>query len=127
MKRNEVKEEYKWKVEDLFPTDEDFEKAYADAEKMIDFSRFSGKLSDSGVLLEFFKADDKFGMLFDRIAVYASMKHAEDSAVSKYSAYDSKIMAMYSKYATEISFVEPELAEQDENYLKSLLTENNQK
>lgn len=123
MKRNEVKEEYKWKVEDLFPTDEDFEKAYADAEKMIDFSRFSGKLSDSGVLLEFFKADDKFGMLFDRIAVYASMKHDEDSAVSKYSAYDSKIMAMYSKYATEISFVEPELAEQDENYLKSLLTD----
>lgn len=43
MKRNEVKEEYKWKVEDLFPTDEDFEKAYADAEKMIDFSRFFGK------------------------------------------------------------------------------------
>ncbi len=123
MKRNEVKEEYKWKVEDLFPTDEDFEKAYADAEKMINFSRFSGKLSDSGVLLEFFKADDKFGMLFDRIAVYASMKHDEDSAVSKYSAYDSKIMAMYSKYATEISFVEPELAEQDENYLKSLLTD----
>lgn len=123
MKRSEVKEEYKWKTEDMFPTDEAFEKAFADAEKMINFSRFAGKLGDSESLLGFFKADDEFGILFDRLAVYASMKHDEDSALSKYAAYDAKIMSMYSKYATEISFFEPELAEQDEGYLKSLLSD----
>lgn len=123
MKRSEVKTEYKWRVEDIFPSDEAWEKALAEAEKRINFSKYSGKLGDRDTLLKFFKEDDEFGKLFDRLAVYASMRHDEDSAVSKYAAYDAKIYSVYTKYATEQAFFMPEMAKQSDEYLKSLVND----
>ncbi len=123
MKRSEVKTEYKWKVEDLFATDEQWEKEFAKLEKEIDFSKFAGKLNDSDTLLKFFKTDDEFAKIFDRLAVYASMRHDEDSAVSKYSAYDAKIYSLYTKYATGQAFFSPEMAKQSDEYLTSLIND----
>ncbi len=123
MKRIEVKNQYKWKVEDIFSTDEQWEKEFAELEKQIDFSRFAGKLGDSDTLLKFFKADDEFGKRFDRLAVYASMKHHEDTAVTKYAAYDARIYSMYTKYATEQAFFSPEMAKQSDEYLLSLVND----
>ena len=121
MKRNEVKTEYKWKLEDIFASDEEWEKEFARLEKCINFSQFAGKLGDSDTLLKFFKADDEFGKVFEKVAVYASMKHDEDSAVSKYAAYDAKVYSLYTRYATEQAFFSPEMAKQSDEYLSSLV------
>lgn len=121
MKRSEVKTEYKWKIEDIFATDEEWEKEFARLEKQIDFSKYAGKLGDRETLLQFFKADDEFGKSFDKVAVYASMKHDEDSSVSKYAAMDAKIYSLYTKYATEQAFFSPEMAKQSDEYLLSLI------
>ena len=121
MKRNEVKTEYKWKLEDIFASDEEWEKEFARLEKCINFSQFAGKLGDSDTLLKFFKADDEFGKAFEKVAVYASMKHDEDSAVSKYAAYDAKVYSLYTRYATEQAFFSPEMAKQSDEYLSSLV------
>ena len=123
MKRNEVKTEYKWKLEDIFASDEEWEKEFARLEKQINFSKYAGKLNDSNTLLAFFKADDEFGKAFDKVAVYASMKHDEDSAVAKYSAYDAKVYTLYTKYATEQAFFSPEMAKQSDEYLLSLVND----
>lgn len=121
MKRSEVKEEYKWKLEDIFASDEEWEKAFAKLDKEINFSQFAGKLNDSDTLLKFFKTDDEFAKTFDRLAVYASMKHDEDSAIAKYAAYDAKIYSLYTKYATSQAFFSPEMAKQSDEYLNSLI------
>ncbi len=121
MKRSEVKTEYKWKVEDLFVSDEQWEKEFAKLEKEINFSQFAGKLNDSDTLLKFFKTDDEFSKTFEQLAVYASMRHDEDSAVSKYAAFDAKIYSLYTKYATEQAFFSPEMARQSDEYLNSLI------
>ena len=42
MERKEVENKYKWKAEDIFPSDEAWEECYSEAEKMLDFSRFEG-------------------------------------------------------------------------------------
>ena len=44
--RNQVPEQLKWRVEDIFETPEDFEKTYAEVESLCDLSEFEGKLSD---------------------------------------------------------------------------------
>ena len=124
MKRNEVKTEYKWKIEDIFASDEEWEKEFARLEKQINFSSFAGKLNDSDTLLAFFKADDEFGKSFEKLAVYASMRHDEDSAVAKYSAYDAKVYTLYTKYATEQAFFSPEMAMQSDEYLLSLIADD---
>lgn len=121
MKRQEVKTEYKWKLEDIFASDEEWEKEFARLESGIDFSKYAGKLNDADTLLKFFKADDEFGIAFEKVAVYASMKHDEDTAVAKYSGYDAKVYSLYTKYATEQAFFSPEMAKQSDEYLLSLI------
>ncbi|MDE7306379.1 MAG: oligoendopeptidase F [Clostridia bacterium] len=55
------------------------------------------------------------------LAVYANLKHDEDSRVAKYTAYDAKVETLFSKYASAVSFFEPEMAQLDDKYLQSLI------
>ena len=121
MKRNEVKEQYKWKVEDIFATDEEWEKSFSAAEKSLSFTKYAGKLADRNTLLEFLKANGEYRKKLEKLYVYAHMRHDEDAGNSKYSAYHEKAAALFSKYATELAFSEPEMAKLDEKYLEDLI------
>lgn len=123
MKREQVEEKYKWSIEDVFSSDEEWEKAFEKAEKSLDFSKYSGKLSDADTLLEFLKEVDKYNANLERLFVYAHMRHDEDADITKYGAYYSKVVALNSKYATELAFFDPEMASEDEGYLKSLIAD----
>ena len=107
MKRQEVKEKYKWKIEDIYADDEEWERDFALVEKSLDFSEYAGKLSNAETLLKFLRKDEELSKLADRLGVYAHMRRDEDAANTKYAAYYAKIAALYSKYATEAAFVEP--------------------
>ena len=81
MKRNEVNERYKWKIEDIFVSDEEWEKSFADLEKRLDFSKYAGKLGDRETLLKFFRQNDEFCIAFEKLILYAQMKHDEDTSI----------------------------------------------
>ena len=121
MKRNEVKKQYKWNTQDIFPSDEEWEKCFEKAQKSLNLSKYAGKLHDSDTLLKFYKDDEKLSILLEKLAIYAHLKHDEDTSVSKYGAYYAKTVALFSKYSTELAFFEPEMAKMDESYLKSLI------
>lgn len=123
MKREQVKEKYKWKIEDIFSSDEEWEKCFEKAEKSLAFAQYAGKLSLKDSLLKFFKANDEYSKTLGRLAVYAHMRFDEDMGVSKYNSYQSKIGALWAKYATELSFYEPEMAKLDDGYLKALIAD----
>ena len=115
MERNQVEQRLKWNTDDIFPSDEAWEKAYAEAEKGIAFSQYAGKLGDRKQLLSLMKANDEFSKKVERVFLYASE--------SKYNAYNARCMALISKYSAEMAFFEPELAAQSEEYLNSLVAE----
>ena len=123
MQRSDVKEQYKWAIEDIYPSDEAWESDYDRAMNSINFSQYAGKLSDKVQLLSFLKSDDDFMKLAERLAVYAYMKHDEDARISKYTSYNSKMGMLFSKYSGEVAFYEPEMAKQSEEYLNSLLSD----
>lgn len=123
MERNQVEQRLKWNTDDIFPSDEAWEKAYAEAEKGIAFSQYAGKLGDRKQLLSLMKANDEFSKKVERVFLYASMKHDEDTRESKYNAYNARCMALISKYSAEMAFFEPELAAQSEEYLNSLVAD----
>lgn len=123
MERNQVEQRFKWNTDDIFPSDEAWEKAYAEAEKEINFSQYAGKLGNRSDLLAFLKANDEFLKKVERVFLYASIKHDEDTRISKYTAYSSKCDALISKYSAELAFFEPELASQTEEYLNSLVAD----
>lgn len=123
MQRNEVQEKYKWAIEDIYPTDEAWEADYDRAMSMMTFSRYAGKLNDKNQLLSYLKSNDEFMKLVERLAGYAHMKHDEDARISKYTSYNGKIGMLISKYSAEVSFFEPEMAAQSEEYLNSLIAD----
>ena len=123
MKREQVKEKYKWKIEDIFSTDEEWEKCLERAEKSLDLAKYAGKLSSKTTLLKFLKENDAYSKTLERLAVYAHMRNDEDRGVSKYNSYKSKVGALWAKYATELSFYEPEMAKLDDKYLNSLIAD----
>ncbi len=121
MERKEVKQQYKWKTEDIFSSDEEWEKSYEKAANSVNLSQYSGKLGDRKVLLDFLKKNDGLLKSLELLAVYANLKHDEDSRVAKYTAYNAKVEMLYSKYSSAVAFFEPEMAQLDDGYLQSLI------
>lgn len=121
MKREQVAEKYKWNISEIFATDEEWEKKFDEVSKNINFSGYAGKLNNKKVLLELLKKVYDFEMQLERLAVYAQMRHDEDATISKYGAYLEKIYGLFSAYATDFAFFEPEMASLDEEYLQSLI------
>ncbi|MCD8308515.1 MAG: oligoendopeptidase F [Clostridia bacterium] len=124
MQRDQVKKNRKWKTEDIYSSDEEWEKSFEQLSAQINFSQYAGKLSDKKTLLKFLKENDKFSEQFMKLGTYAHMKHDEDTRVSKYTAYYSKVYSLDSAYNTEVAFFEPEMAGLDEEYLNSLLNDS---
>ncbi len=125
MQRSEVKEQYKWKIEDIFSSEEAWEKAFAKAMENLDFKSYEGKLGDKSVLLRFLHANDGYMIELEKLYSYASLKHDEDTRDAQNSARYGKVNMLYSKYCSAVAFYEPELAGLGADYLKSLLKDEN--
>ncbi|MCD8285738.1 MAG: oligoendopeptidase F, partial [Clostridia bacterium] len=121
MKRDKVPEERKWKIEDIYPTDEEWEKDFARLSGVLDFSAYKGHLGDRDTLLRFFIRNDAVSAVCERLAVYAQMRHDEDAGNSVYTAMYSRMNMLYSKYSVALAFFTPEMAKVDEDYLKGLI------
>lgn len=124
MKRQKVQEKFKWKLEDIYTSDEKWEEEYEKAQKLNDFSEFSGKLGDKAALLKYLRKNDEYAKILDRLVVYSHLRHDEDRSVEKYTAMFSKVYSLYTSYATETAFFEPEMSKLSNGYLESLLTDS---
>ena len=122
MQRSEVKEQYKWKIEDIFESAEAWEKAFAKAQKALDFSEFEGKLGDKNTLLAFLRANDEFMIELERLYAYSHLKRDEDTRDTANSARNGRANMLYSQYCSAVAFYEPELAGYGVQYLESLLS-----
>lgn len=124
MKREQVSINHKWATEDIFESDEQWEKVFENLQGKIDFSKYVGKLNDKKILLEYLKTNDEICFDLDKLGLYANLKHDEDVSVSRYNTYDGKVNMLYTIYSSETAFFEPEMAVLDEQYLKSLLDDD---
>ena len=110
-KRSEVPEEFKWALEDIYPTDEawekDLEKLKAIPEKV---TSYKGRLGESAeALYEFMQLSDEISVLCDSLGNYAQRRADEDTANPKYQGYIGQIMNAYVEINSAGSFETPEL------------------
>lgn len=126
MDRKEIAESLKWDLSGLYESDEAWEKAYASFEEKYanyDYSAFQGKLADKKVLLDFFKMEEEFSRVAEKLYVYASMRHDEDVRVSKYNSYLAKMGSFLSKVYASMAFVEPELTALSDEALNAFIAD----
>lgn len=112
LSRDQVKPEDKWCLEDLYATDDAFRESYEKMENLLpSFSTYTQKLTtDSGILLDFLKAQDHFWEEVNRLYVYAHMRLHEDGGRSLYQDLSQKTEVLAIKASSALAFANPELS-----------------
>ncbi len=108
--RNEVEESRKWRLEDIFPNDEEWERGFARITEMTPkLTVFRGRLSDPHALLEALNFSVEAEQLIEKVYAYARMHRDEDNTNSKFQAMSAKAMTAMTRFEEEASFMSPEL------------------
>lgn len=102
---------YTWALEDIYPSDEAWDAAYAEAQNFSrQISAFRGRLGSSArTLLEFLQLGETISVAFDSLYGYAQRRSDEDTAVSKYQGMSSKAISLMVAVDAAGSFETPEL------------------
>lgn len=124
MKRSEVKREHTWALEEIFESDEKWQKAFeAASKKTKDLLKYRGKLGDKKQLLACFKESTAIQREMDLVAIYTHLKKEENTADTRYQGMDAQASQMYAELGANASWITPELAAQGDEYIKSLIAD----
>ncbi|MCQ2398926.1 MAG: oligoendopeptidase F [Clostridia bacterium] len=123
MERSEVNVKHIWKIEDIFPSIDDWQKEYEALSAMKDFSEFCGKLGDKEEFLRFNKRSDEFSRRIERLYTYAHMSADTDTRNSEYNRISSLAMNLYIEFSASTAFAVPELLSLKEGALEGYLSD----
>ena len=110
-KRCDIEEQYKWRLEDIYPTREDWEKDFKRFEEMTEkFTALKGRLAESAeTLLSYFRLSDELAVISDSLINYAQRKSDEDTANAENQAMVERLMGAYAAFSSATSFDTPEI------------------
>ena len=123
MKREEISNEFKWKMEDLYPTEEAWEADYkkvADCVPMI--KSFEGTLGDSAEqLCKMQEKYDEINWTVEKLHVYANQRMHENTANAYYQGLVGRIQVLEVQLMEATSFIMPEILAIPEAKLAEML------
>ena len=124
--RSEVSEELTWRLEDIFQTDEEWEKEYSSIQETIpEGEQFKGRLDESAdMLYEALQFQSKLSERMGKLYTYAHMRYDQDTANSHYQGFNARAESLYSRFASVFSYIVPEILAMEENKLNRFLEEN---
>lgn len=121
--RNEVAENLKWRLTDIFKDVAEFDALLDKVSKIADMSAYEGKLSDKKTLLECLKKMDEIDTDLEKLDVYAYMKKDLDTRDSESQALLTRVENVIISYSSSISFMTPELTSLPEKYLEEVIAD----
>lgn len=108
--RADISAENKWSIEDIYKSDELWEKDLIKAGELAEKSAgYKGKLGEPKKLLEYLMLDDELTLLFDSLINYAQRKSDEDTRVSKYQDMCGRLQMLLVKISGDCAFAVPEI------------------
>lgn len=121
--RSEIEAQYKWKLEDMFPTVELWNTGYAALEAAVPrMEAFKGRLSESpATLLQCLELNDSLGALSDHLYVYANLKLDQDKRIGESQELADRIRSLNARYGSAVSFIDPELLAMDSSRIWDFL------
>lgn len=120
--REELSDKYKWKVEKVYNStdewDKDFEKARENIEEL---KEFEGRVMESPeVFSRFMEEYSEANILVSQLRSYASMKRDEDTRKEEFQALAAKADSLSSKLSSDTSFVEVEIQNASEETYQTI-------
>ncbi|QCC49744.1 oligoendopeptidase F [Halapricum salinum] len=109
--RSDIETSYKWDLESLYASDEDWEDAFEHAQDRItELSAFDGRATeDAETLLETLETFEEVMRLVENVVGYARMRRDEDTRDSDYQALFARAQSLYSEASSAASFLDPEI------------------
>ncbi|MEG2451075.1 MAG: oligoendopeptidase F, partial [Clostridia bacterium] len=119
--RKDVLDKFKWKLEDIFPSNEAWEESFFDVTEIINkVSSFQDRLSDDDVLFECLTFDTAVSHDLSRLYQYARMRRDEDTRVDLYQGMSDRAEMLSVKFSSLSSFITPEINSFSEEKLAKL-------
>jgi oligoendopeptidase F len=124
-KRSEVEKHFTWAIEDLYASDDLWEKEYNEIKDMLPKAmEYRGRLAESAkTLLDFFKLYENISILIERVYVYANQKYHEDTGNAVYQDLADKAGVIMVQTESALSFAVPEILSIPEDTLEKFLDE----
>ncbi len=123
--RAEIADKYKWKVSDVYASDE----AWTEAKNKIsarlgEIEKFKGTLTQSANnLLACLEFNSEISKEASKLYLYAGLNSDTDTRVMKYNAMRKELSQMFSEFGAKSAFIEPEILSVDwdviENFIES--------
>ena len=109
--RSEIPDKYKWDIEDMYASDEQWEADLKDGLTLAgQLSSFEGRLGeDAQMLLAALRLQSETWQKLERVFVYARMRRDEDNRVEKYQSMADRAMAALAQASAKTAFFTPEL------------------
>ncbi|MDR4886238.1 oligoendopeptidase F [Fredinandcohnia sp. QZ13] len=122
--RNEVPEQEKWNLDDLYSDLNKWEEDYQLIEKMgEELATFDGNIHNGHSLCEYLTLSEKMSFHFNKLFAYAMLKVDEDTRVTKSQSYLDRAKQLSVKVSSANSFFMPYLLSLDEKTLKRYIAE----
>jgi len=121
--RSDIDEAYKWDLESLYASDEEWEAAYEEAEELIeDLSAYEGRATeDAATLLETLETYEDLMRTVSNVAAYARMRRDEDTTDDTYQALTARSQSLSSEASSAASFLDPELQELEYDDIEAMI------
>lgn len=109
--REEIAEQYKWNLADIFPDWNSWEAGYRTLEAGIErYAALKGTLAAGPErLLEAYRLSDELGQLAYRVWYYPSLQHDEDQRDNAVNARRQQVQILFARLAQAQSWFNPEL------------------
>lgn len=123
--RNEVQEELTWRLEDIFASDEAWDKEYKEVKELLPSAeQFKGKLGDNAEkLFEALTFQDEVAERLGKLYAYSHMRSDQDTTNSFYQGLDSRMNSLLAEMGSAFAYLVPEILSIDEDILASFLNE----
>ena len=119
--RKDIPDRDKWKLEDIFPTDEAWEECFfALSERMGRIASYKGRLSDEDSLYECLTLNTSLSHDISKLYQYARMRRDEDTRVPLYQGMTDRADSLAVRLSSLAAFLTPELARESKERLEKL-------
>jgi len=121
--RDELDDDYKWDLESIYATDDDWEAAFDDLQsKLADLEAYEGRLTEDGdTLLEALELRDDIYRQAQMVSSYARMRSDEDTRYQDYQALRARGASLMADVSSATSYFDPELQDCTREELQSLV------
>lgn len=124
--RDEIEEKYKWRLEDIYVNDDQWEEDLVKLKKKVKIleSYVGSVAKTSEDLFNVLTKKDEISHIAHKLYAYAKMRLDEDNTNSKYQALAEKATTLLVEIGGKLAFIEPEILSLSREKVESFLKEN---